>query len=95
VGVFLLRFKEGVTRDGITVLQIDEVIESVKITNAGIELTLTEKDITPKSPGANSPDCAVPSTGSPPGRVMPIQTPATPAQRTQPVPAYHCIEILV
>jgi len=82
-GFFYYDLEEGVTRDGITVLQIDEANESVKISNAGTELTLTEKDsfTSPKIAGVPTLPTLPggPPPGSPPGRSMPIPTPATPA----------------
>jgi hypothetical protein len=85
-GYFYYDLEEGVTRDGITVLQIDEAKESVKISNAGTELTLTEKDsftspkiagtpTVPTLPGAPPPG----SPGSPQGRALQIPAPTTTA----------------
>jgi hypothetical protein len=84
-GYFYYDLEEGVTRDGITVLQIDEASETVKISNAGTELTLTEKDsftspkiagvpTLPTPPGAPPPG----SPGSPTARPLHIPTPTSP-----------------
>ena len=88
-GFFYYDLEEGVTRDGITVLQIDEARESVKISNAGTELTLTEKDsftspkiagvpTLPAPPGSSGP----PGSPGPHNRPLQIPIPTTTASAT-------------